>query len=125
MHADTLRPPRASGYIKISQCQLKAELTTAILAPEACPSVRETYIKEAFVSAGHYSLRPPGRVHCCNRYRSIRLRLTATQTVGGLAFTVTSSIRVSLQRQLAHLLQVPNRGITPCKDITDSGTPLK
>ncbi len=90
MHADTPRPPQASGCIKVSQCQLKTELTTA---PEACPSVRETYVKEAFVSFGHYLLRPPGQMHCCNRYRSIRLRLMATQTVGGLAFTVTSSIR--------------------------------
>ncbi len=63
MHADTLRPPWASECIKVSQCQFKTELTTAILAPEACSSARETRIRKAFVSFGHYLVHPllPGK----------------------------------------------------------------
>ncbi len=62
MHADTLRPPRASGCIKVSQCQFKTELTTATLAPEACSSARETRIRKAFVSFGHYLVHPPALI---------------------------------------------------------------
>ncbi len=59
MHADTLRPPPAPICIKVGKCQLKFELTTAIFDPEACSSARETHIRRAFVSSGHYLVHPP------------------------------------------------------------------
>ncbi len=59
MHADTLRPPRACGCIKIDKCQLKTELTTASFDPEACSSPCETCIRKAFVGFGHHLVHPP------------------------------------------------------------------
>ncbi len=59
----TLRQPRASGWMELSKQKLKTNptvLTTANFDFEACSSAHETRIRKACVTFGHCLLHLPG-----------------------------------------------------------------